>query len=30
MTNTPARITVKTTVRAGGYGEVVGNEHSRL
>ena len=30
MTSTPARITVKTAVRAGGYGEVVGNAHSRV
>ena len=28
--NTPIRIAIKTTVRAGGYGEWVGNQHSRL
>jgi hypothetical protein len=27
---TPKRITLKLDVRAGGYGEVIGNAHSRL
>jgi len=28
--NTGKRIAVKVDVRAGGYGEIVGNAHSRL